>query len=573
MRMLLAVLFFLGFSSALGAERVCGRVYFLDGAVELSDNEKILVCGTSKSLEAWRSVPLEQARYQMNVLLQNAGYFSAQFDIQDEKLLITKGSQTTTSEFVMRGDPALDLSEKRKVVGAPLSSKKLDEVKTWADLKARRGGHACPEVNVRAEVWRRSMLLELSGGPRQQIGTVNRTGYGDLDPDSIRRFEAFREGQAYNVLETQITTDRLMAQGLFQNAYITTECRGDIVDLNFVTEVGRPRLLRFSFGGSSEEFPFVDIWFKNTRLDRRASSFTTQIHLSPLSQSFLLDSEFFIFPNSKTTHFGPRFKAERKKEELYESNKIEAGADLERGWDQFGLRLHARVGPTMNYLRTVSGQGPPEKTYLSWEGEISAVSHNYEAFTRQQFEGWMASLKYTGQRKGLGSDIAVDRYELRGKNLWNIKNYSPPLLIVATRFQGIFVDPHSRNNQDVVDLPIELRVFYGGNDNLRGFDRQSINNNELGFLTAVSAGLETRLVEVLPYMLEPFFLFDIGQVGEGRFDLSPPLFTTSGLGVRWPSPFGTLRASAARGDILNENSNTDSIPEDWILFLSFGQEF
>lgn len=91
------------------------------------------------------------------------------------------------------------------------------------------------------------MFADIEPGPLQTIGTIRREGYGPLDPQAIRRFEAFESGDIYDIVDIQITIDRMMSQGLFQNAYITTDCDGDKVELNFLMEVGKPKLLRFSF--------------------------------------------------------------------------------------------------------------------------------------------------------------------------------------------------------------------------------------------------------------------------------------------------------------------------------------
>jgi len=55
--------------------------------------------------------------------------------------------------------------------------------------------------------------------------------------------------------------------------------------------------------------------------------------------------------------------------------------------------------------------------------------------------------------------------------------------------------------------------------------------------------------------------------------LDKPLFVSEGLGLRWASPFGTLRGSAARGMIWDGDDSTKEYPQEWVYFFSFGQEF
>ena len=82
-----------------------------------------------------------------------------------------------------------------------------------------------------------------------------------------------------------------------------------------------------------------------------------------------------------------------------------------------------------------------------------------------------------------------------------------------------------------------------------------------------------RLIEELPYRLQPFLLWDVARLGDRRWTLDEPQFTSWGYGIRWASPFGTLRGSAAKGEIENGNASTVAYTREWVYFFSFGQEF
>lgn len=562
---------------AFADQKLCSDpdIIIVNDKFKLEKNEKILICGTKDSELAWRKVPLEQAQYQLNVLLQSKGYLDAHFVNDGQSLKVYKGVVTDTKKLILTGtNGVVDVTKKRKIIGDPLTPKKLDEVKEWAELSARRQGHACPEILMRAEVWNQSMFADVEPGPVQTINTINRSGFGSLDPKALHRFEAFEAGDTYDVVDTQITTDRMMSQGLFQNAYITTVCNGDKVDLNFLMEVGKPKLLRFSLGASNEELPFTDVWFKNSRLDDRASSFLAQLHASHIRQSLELTSEFYVWPSSYGTFIGPRFKLERQKERTYETNKGEIGGDIGRAWDIFHMRLNGRAGPTINYLRTVTGMAPTEVKYLSWEVALKFMDHSYEAFNRNQAEGWIGDTKFTAQRKGVGAPVNIDKFELRFKNLYNLNDYSPPLVVIANRLEVIALNTHGQDQaNEIIEIPVDMRIYYGGNENLRGFARQVLNNEGRGFITSALLGTELRLIQVIPYNLEPLILFDVAKLGVQPLQFIASTFISSGIGLRWRSPFGTLRFSAARGQIWGSTLETAHYPQEWIYNVSFGQEF
>jgi translocation and assembly module TamA len=566
--------FFL-FSCAHKEIKLCDNVTLKEGELKLSANEQVVVCGSSKGGEGWRDVPLPQAQYQLKVLLQEKGYLHPRFERNGGRLDVWSGPRAEFKDLKVEGaEGLLKASKKREVIGETITPDKLDEISQWAETELRSQGFGCPQVDVKAQVWDGIAKVSVSPGLRAKVGALKRTGLESLDEDTLARYLAFEPGDIYDVRETQVTVGRLLADGLIQSAYFTTQCHGDVVDLHLRADVGQPRLFRFGIGASTEELPFVDIWFKNTKLDDKASSLTATLHGSPRLQSLDLGTELYVLPWTKRSFFGPRFRFERKSEKFLEELSGKLGADLGRYWDMWKTRFRGRVGPTLNYVNTIQGEGPDDVSFLSWEGSLLAMSHVYEVGRATQWEGWDAGFEYDGQREGVGSYINVDRYEADFKQLWNLGSFSPPFLVLGTRFQGVAVDNRSKvSDPHAAKLPSDYRVFYGGDENLRGFSRKVLNNNDFGYLTAAYAGFELRLIRELPYALEPFILYDAAKLGDGRYNLDDPVFTSWGLGLRWASPFGTLRGSAARGEIYGEDKVADTYPQEWVYFFSFGQEF
>ncbi|RYZ82892.1 MAG: hypothetical protein EOP06_20945 [Proteobacteria bacterium] len=122
-------------------------------------------------------------------------------------------------------------------------------------------------------------------------------------------------------------------------------------------------------------------------------------------------------------------------------------------------------------------------------------------------------------------------------------------------------------------LPKEYKIFYGGDQTLRGFGREVLVNHGRGYLTALYVGFELRLVEEIPFGVQPFLLWDLGKFGDQSHTLDAPLFSSEGLGARWSTPFGSLRGSIARGRIFSGDASTADYVQQWVYFFSFGQEF
>ncbi len=563
-------------SCAHKTQKICDNIVMREGSLSLSSNEKVLVCGSDKGRAGWNEIPIPQAQHQLSVYLNNEGYLSPRFEREQNQLQVWSGPRSEISALEVTGvDGLLDPNKKRKIVGEPLVPARLDEVQQWAETELRNNGYACPQVTVQGQAWDNKLIAKIEKGQEQTIGGISRLGLDGIDQSYLSRYEAFEIGDVYDVRKTQLTVSRMLADGFIQSANFVAACRGNKADLTLRSSIGPPKVFRFEVGASTEEFPFASVTFRNARVDDRASSFTATLYASPRTQSITGSSQLYWLPWTKKAFFGPRARLARVSEKTFEYLEAKAGADIGRLWDIWDVRFIGRVGPTMNYTETKVGIGPENISYLSWEGSLEAMSHTYESNLRNQYEGWAGSFRYRGQKKGLGSEIDVNRYDATYKNLWNIASYSPPLLVLGFRLELNAVDADQaypgQDNRELV--PIDYRVFYGGAENLRGFSRKSITNGNVGFLSAAYAGFELRLIEQIPYNIQPLLLVDLARLGTESMTLDDPLFTSMGAGVRWASPFGTLRGSAARGKIYQENVNTAGYAQELVYFVSFGQEF
>lgn len=576
MKILFLLISLLHSTTGLSSETsICSHIQLKDGKLKLNANEKTLVCGSNEGSESWKDVSIPQAQLHLNSILQNLGYLNPRFERKGDFLEVWQNQQTLVKALSAEDKTKiLDVSKKRKIVGEPMMPQKINEVETWASQMARSHGYACPQIKTEAHVWDQSIVILAELGGKKTIASLKTSDLGDLNADVLQRSQPFEIGDTYDVRETQIMTARLLNEGLFQSAVFLTACRPDEVDLKLETSVGKFKILRFGVGGSTEELPFVDATFKNARLDDQASSFTVLAHASPRRLKSSLTSELYYFRGWHRTFLGPRIEFDRTKENLRQTETLKAGVDIGRNWDQWDIRFLGRVGPTMNYTKTLEGIGPKNLTYPTLDSSLSLMNHIYESQIQDQFEGWTSSLSFRTQGKGLGGKADIQHYEVNFKQLWNMGGFSPPAFVLGTRIQAVAVDAGDVNSAEANEfLPQEDRIFAGGDDNLRGFPRQSLNNQNLGYLSFLYIGFEGRLIEELPYHFQPLLLVDFGRLGQRKFTLDKSLFLSQGLGLRWPSPFGTLRFSLSKGKILNRDSSTELYPDQWIFFASFGQEF
>jgi len=563
------------YSFASSSSFLCPSIVVHDGSIRLNANEKVLICGDEKSSEGWKKIPNAQARLLLTGVMHNLGYMNPRFESESDILHIWPGEPSKITSLQVRGGREfLNPEKKRKIVGEILTQERLDQVNSWVDWNLKRHGFACPKLTLEAHSWDGAVLVTNSENIQQYIVSFDHDQLDGLNPTVLKRYQPFELGDLYDIRETQLMSQRMLADGLFQNAYFSTQCELDQVKLNLNTATEKPKLLQFGIGASTEEFPFIELSLKNTRLDAAASSLNSVLHLSPRVLSLNVSSALYWFPIFPMIFFAPRFDVSREIESSYTLDTSRIGADIGRNWDTWNTRMVALVGPTLNYSNTLEGIGPTETKYLTFDASLTALSHAYEYLLSTQSEGWTGSILYQGRLRGLGSNFNGHRYEINYKYLWNIGGYSPPLIILGTRIQAVAVTSDSIDlSQNLAQIPIEDRLFLGGDQDLRGFSRKSINNNNLGYLTSSYIGFDLRLIEQLPYHLQPLLLVDIARLGAQSWTLQAPVFTSEGFGLRWSSPFGTVRGYIAHGHIFSGDESTENYPQQWVYFLSFGQEF
>jgi outer membrane protein assembly factor BamA len=123
------------------------------------------------------------------------------------------------------------------------------------------------------------------------------------------------------------------------------------------------------------------------------------------------------------------------------------------------------------------------------------------------------------------------------------------------------------------DLPVQFLSFAGGEQSLRGFERESLPRGGVGALSAAIAGTEARLHKVLWKKADAFVFTDAGLLGGVSFSLAKPLFLSPGLGVRWESPIGVFRAYAAQRFAVMQEPGQEPYGRHWRLGLTYGEEF
>ena len=539
-------------------------------AVELTAVETKLVCGNPES-EAWRRVPPHQARYFLRAFLQQRGYHSPSFSADDAGLVVRLGTRTHTESLTAHGLPTtIDPSKLRGTVEGPLTPQRLDAIKGELLKALQERGHGCPEIALAADPATGVVDAKVAPGPVHRVEVIEPPQIEGIDPRVFRRYEAFRRGAPLDLRLLNLSAERVVAEDLFISAYYELRC--STAGLNIVLKVipAPPRLVTAGVGVDTEGLARGRVRWRHARIGRAAGSAEASLFASFREQSLV--GLLRVYPDAGSrAHLVPRAELRREHELRYESRSAQIELKPATTYDDQTARLKITAGPSFEYSDTPRGQGPVREHFLAFEGRVEWVSHLFEFYGREPRRGWMIALDDWSRGSGLHSELTAHRVRLEAQSLWNLGNYDPPLAVLGWSgwLGSTLVSDEPRA---FLELPPARRFFLGGEADLRGAARKEIPADGAGFLTAAYQGLELRSGDILWRNIQPLAFVDAAMGGRRKARLEPEIYWSPGVGLRWPSPVGAVRATAARGFVSRRRETTPHRPH-WQFFVSLGREF
>jgi translocation and assembly module TamA len=555
----------------------------------LSDTERNLVCGDPKQVE-WSRLPLWQSEYDLKNFLQERGIYRPKFIVQSKALsapgsenigkAIAEGSRGTVL-LVDVGEPTrvtkitsvdapeeLDLGRRRFVVGQVMTPALLNDMEGWVSHELRVYGYACPKVKAEGDPDTGELRVTVDRGPVQRIVREIEDQVPGMDPGVLRRYHAFGFGDRYNENLINLSSQRVMRLGLFDSDYFTSSCGPDGVTVRENVVAGPPRLLSFGAGIDTEGYVQGRATWTHARLGRKASVFSASVNASSKVQQLNLSLDWYAFEAANRASIRPVIQLQHDNENAYEIAQATAQLGYQKTWEWPISKGTFQVGPQFQQIHTFRGFGPPNSRFLMLASQLEFVSHAYELYLTQPRSGFDLAATADFSRKGIVTSVTAQRLGFRYEALFNVLNKEPPFIVLGWRgsFDMTLTPAASLQQGDQAQLPPTFTYFLGGSRDLRGFGRLSLPADGKGRLTAVFSGLESRLVSVLPFNLEPFVFVDVGALGPLPGTLRDPIYYSPGIGLRWAPSFGAFRTTLARGYPLDA-------PGGWQFYFSFGEEF
>lgn len=552
--------------------------YVLKGEIDpgLSDVEKRLICGDTEDLgaanEGWQEIPRNQAGFHLRTFLQKRGYLNPKITEKSESkpVQVEPGEKTRVTQILAEGLPeGFRLERRREVVGEMLTPELLTETERWIYQQLQGMGYPCPEVQTTAMAKTGEIRLKAIPGSKLDLVRIEEEKIPGLVDGILRRYDAFRLGQPYNELLLSLTANRVVNEGVVEDTYFSPTCtpEGAIAKQNVI--VGPPRLVTLGFGVNTEELALLRARWSNNRLGPTASQLVTMARASMKVQSLEAYMNWFYLPRPAGLWLKPLVEVSHQNEDRFQlvSGRLHLAHGM--GYDDTRAAFQVEVGPEFELLRTFRGEGEGDARFLSLRARAVSTSHLFEYYRTSPRDGFFLAFDGSFAHQSLASAVTAQRLSVRGEGLYNVNDFDPPWLVLGIR-GGASTTLTGKRPGESGELPPTFVNYLGGAANIRGFGRNELPANESGGLSSLYGGFELR-ANTLPWGLQPFGFLDAGAVGSGPASLDLPVYLAPGGGMRWQSPVGVFRGTAAHGYTVG--SDPGSTPKHWQFFVTFGEEF
>jgi translocation and assembly module TamA len=386
------------------------------------------------------------------------------------------------------------------------------------------------EVRVAEDRLHADIALVLDGGPQYRFGEVT-FDHEVLDTRFLARFVEIEPGDRYSV-QRLLTLQRVLRESDY---FSRVEVRADPqradedrrVPVVVVTEPAASQRYTMGIGYGSDTGPRVTLGLLLRRLNDRGHRLAGDLRLSDIEQSVGMRYDVPI-RNVATDRVSLTTTVRREEIGDADVDQFAIGASEVVTWRGFRRHLYVQA---QRELFEFDG-APQEGVNLLMPGVTMTRERAndlvYPTRGYRLFADWRAGVDY------LFSDVSFTRLELMAS--WVRGVGADTRVLVRGEAGWLWTEQFSQ-------LPPSQRFFAGGDRSLRGYGYQGVGPREAD----VVLGGERLLVGSIE--LERIFFRDYGAamfVDAGdAFNGAPDFKVGAGVGLRWRSPIGVVRADVA----------------------------
>jgi translocation and assembly module TamA len=386
------------------------------------------------------------------------------------------------------------------------------------------------EVRVDLERYRADVVIDYQTGPRYRFGEV-RFNQEVLDPDLLRGYVNFKPGEPLDVNKVLELQNSLSDSPYWSRVEVVTaqeEAQG--LEVPIVVNLTPSKKQRFSGGagyGTDTGARVTGAW-ELRRINRRGHRGQVEAVAGEIEQS--LQMSYMIpgpYPRTDVLSFNAAFAQEDTETSRSESALLGAQRTQSRGGWREALSLnYRREDFEVGLDQGISELIVPGASYERVDADDRIYTKN----------GYRLRLSLQGAEESLLSDNTFLQATVDGKYIRTLGERHR--LITRTEVGYLETDEFRR-------LPPRFRFFAGGDRSVRGFDYESLGQKDEAGNVIGGEALLTGSLEYELRVLEDWSAAVFYDTGNAFSAFGDPLEYGAGLGIRWRSPIGPIRADFA----------------------------
>ena len=390
-------------------------------------------------------------------------------------------------------------------------------------------------LEVNPEQHTADISLVFRSGVRYRLGEVSfKEGHG-FEEQLLEQFVRFEPGEIYHADKVARLSGDLSNSGYFSGVDIDAspgKAEDGVIPVSVDLTTRPPRSVAAGVGFSTDVGPrFSGNWREhwiNPMGHRRGA----QTELSAPRQNV---GAWYELPLDPPMTDSIRLSAGYQREDIedVESELLTLGQQwkhqLDNGWLQVAsIRWEGE--------RFRIGDDDPEQSSLLLPG--LGYSKLQADSPLDPSRGYRIQFDVTGSHRAVISDVDILHANVLVKGLYTLADNHR--FLSRFQFGGVATNRFS-------DVPPSLRFFAGGDQTVRGYGYETLSPRNSEDVAIGGRYLMVGSVEYQYEFTENWRVAAFVDEGNAVDDLSDPLATGAGLGIRWISPVGPLRLDVAKG--------------------------
>ena len=403
----------------------------------------------------------------------------------------------------------------------------------------------------------------MTPGVKTHFGSVHVLETGGVPKSYILNRIPWKEGELYSQKKVDAFRTLLTQTRLFGSIIINTNkanLAGHKLSVKVTLKKGKPRTLWAGALYSTGEGYGAKLGWTHRNITEKADRFRSSVEYGKLKS--LLDLEYevpdFMSPQQS---FLTSLEILRQKTESYRTLSYGISGRLSRPLTET---------LTLNYGLFYSRERVTERgktLHLSLFGFPLGVSWDTQDDILNPTKGWVLSPEVTPKVGRIGSQSFLTHSTVYGSTYWALTESKDSILALRGRLTSVL-------GGDIKNMPATQRVYMGGSNSIRGYQFQLAGpvdgtGKPLGGKSSWEIGIEPRIKLTPKWGFVVFY--EAGVLSDKGF--GGTLLHGVGLGLRYYTDFGPLRADIAFP--LKKRRKSDGKPVDapFQFYISIGQSF